>query len=207
MCFLPGTLALGAHHGLPADHMELAQALMDTCYQMNRQMETGLSPEIVHFNLHPQRSHKDVQVKVSHAGASAAQGRQGRGVARLILSPHSSPGRRQTQPAAARDGGEPVLPVPPHGPAQVPGLGLGDPPQLQRVREGEAARPWVSSPAPRRRLPLDWVGEGPGGQGIPPPCLGGPAWVGRVPAAARGAQGVSLLGRLCLGRCTPGRVP
>ncbi|XP_060009822.1 endoplasmic reticulum mannosyl-oligosaccharide 1,2-alpha-mannosidase isoform X1 [Lagenorhynchus albirostris] len=65
VCFLPGTLALGAHHGLPADHMELAQALMDTCYQMNRQMETGLSPEIVHFNLHPQRSHKDVQVKAA----------------------------------------------------------------------------------------------------------------------------------------------
>ncbi|KAG8518622.1 Endoplasmic reticulum mannosyl-oligosaccharide 1,2-alpha-mannosidase [Galemys pyrenaicus] len=63
VCFLPGTLALGAHHGLPADHMELARALMDTCYQMNRQMETGLSPEIVHFSLHPQRGGKDVQVK------------------------------------------------------------------------------------------------------------------------------------------------
>ncbi|KAM9082145.1 endoplasmic reticulum mannosyl-oligosaccharide 1,2-alpha-mannosidase-like [Megaptera novaeangliae] len=65
VCFLPGTLALGAHHGLPADHMELARALMDTCYQMNRQMETGLSPEIVHFNLHPQKSRKDVQVKAA----------------------------------------------------------------------------------------------------------------------------------------------
>ncbi|KAI5253637.1 Endoplasmic Reticulum Mannosyl-Oligosaccharide 1,2-Alpha-Mannosidase [Manis pentadactyla] len=63
VCFLPGTLALGAHHGLPADHMELAQALMETCYQMNHQMETGLSPEIVHFNLYPQKAHKDVQVK------------------------------------------------------------------------------------------------------------------------------------------------
>ncbi|XP_058999186.1 endoplasmic reticulum mannosyl-oligosaccharide 1,2-alpha-mannosidase-like isoform X1 [Mustela lutreola] len=63
VCFLPGTLALGAHHGLPADHMELARALMDTCYQMNRQMETGLSPEIVHFNLYPQNDRKDVQVK------------------------------------------------------------------------------------------------------------------------------------------------
>ncbi|XP_029787320.1 endoplasmic reticulum mannosyl-oligosaccharide 1,2-alpha-mannosidase-like [Suricata suricatta] len=65
VCFLPGTLALGAHHGLPANHMELARALMDTCYQMNRQMETGLSPEIVHFNLYPQGDRKDVQVKVS----------------------------------------------------------------------------------------------------------------------------------------------
>ncbi|XP_054980079.1 endoplasmic reticulum mannosyl-oligosaccharide 1,2-alpha-mannosidase isoform X2 [Sorex araneus] len=64
VCFLPGTLALGAHHGLPAEHMELARALMETCYQMNRQMETGLSPEIVHFNLYPQKVQKDVSVKV-----------------------------------------------------------------------------------------------------------------------------------------------
>ncbi|KAF6125620.1 mannosidase alpha class 1B member 1 [Phyllostomus discolor] len=63
VCFLPGTLALGAHHGLPAAHMDLARELMDTCYQMNRQMETGLSPEIVHFNLHAQEGQKDVQVK------------------------------------------------------------------------------------------------------------------------------------------------
>lgn len=65
VCFLPGTLALGVHHGLPADHMDLAQALMETCYQMNRQMETGLSPEIVHFNLHSPADHLDVKVKVS----------------------------------------------------------------------------------------------------------------------------------------------
>ncbi|XP_047685950.1 endoplasmic reticulum mannosyl-oligosaccharide 1,2-alpha-mannosidase-like isoform X3 [Prionailurus viverrinus] len=71
VCFLPGTLALGAHHGLPADHMELARALMDTCYQMNRQMETGLSPEIVHFNLYPQSDRKDVQVKVPSGGYSS----------------------------------------------------------------------------------------------------------------------------------------
>lgn len=63
VCFLPGTLALGAHHGLPVEHMELARALMETCYQMNRQMETGLSPEIVHFNLYPQKVQKDVSVK------------------------------------------------------------------------------------------------------------------------------------------------
>uniref|UniRef100_A0A8B9X7I6 alpha-1,2-Mannosidase n=1 Tax=Bos mutus grunniens TaxID=30521 RepID=A0A8B9X7I6_BOSMU len=65
VCFLPGTLALGAHHGLPAEHMELAQALMDTCYQMYRQMETGLSPEIAHFNLHHTKAVKDVQVKAA----------------------------------------------------------------------------------------------------------------------------------------------
>lgn len=51
VCFLPGTLALGVHNGLPDDHMELAVELMETCHQMYKQMETGLSPEIVHFSL------------------------------------------------------------------------------------------------------------------------------------------------------------
>lgn len=67
VCFLPGTLALGAHHGLPADHMELAKQLMETCYQMYAQMETGLSPEIVHFNMH-EGSIRDVDVKVGIQG-------------------------------------------------------------------------------------------------------------------------------------------
>ncbi|KAG7281455.1 hypothetical protein CRUP_012398 [Coryphaenoides rupestris] len=67
VCFLPGTLALGAHHGLPDDHLELARELMETCYQMYAQMETGLSPEIVHFNTH-QGSVRDVDVKVSTGG-------------------------------------------------------------------------------------------------------------------------------------------
>ncbi|XP_006878467.1 PREDICTED: LOW QUALITY PROTEIN: mannosidase, alpha, class 1B, member 1 [Chrysochloris asiatica] len=63
VCFLPGTLALGAHHGLPAEHMDLAKTLMETCYQMNRQMQTGLSPEIAHFNVVAQDGHQDVEVK------------------------------------------------------------------------------------------------------------------------------------------------
>ncbi|XP_051806649.1 endoplasmic reticulum mannosyl-oligosaccharide 1,2-alpha-mannosidase-like [Acanthochromis polyacanthus] len=64
VCFLPGTLALGAHNGLPADHMDLAKELMETCYQMYIQMETGLSPEIVHFNMH-QGSTRDIEVKLA----------------------------------------------------------------------------------------------------------------------------------------------
>ncbi|XP_040897421.1 endoplasmic reticulum mannosyl-oligosaccharide 1,2-alpha-mannosidase-like isoform X2 [Toxotes jaculatrix] len=64
VCFLPGTLALGAHNGLPADHMDLAKQLMETCYQMYLQMETGLSPEIVHFNMH-QGSIRDIDVKLA----------------------------------------------------------------------------------------------------------------------------------------------
>ncbi|KAM6986479.1 endoplasmic reticulum mannosyl-oligosaccharide 1,2-alpha-mannosidase [Aplochiton taeniatus] len=62
VCFLPGTLALGAHNGLPEEHMELAKQLMETCHQMYVQMETGLSPEIAHFNLHSQNG-RDVDVK------------------------------------------------------------------------------------------------------------------------------------------------
>lgn len=90
MCFLPGTLALGAHYGLPADHMDLARALMDTCYQMNRQMATGLSPEIAHFNLHAQKDQKDVQVKVSGARAGAGQAGLGRGGRpRALGGPHT----------------------------------------------------------------------------------------------------------------------
>ncbi|XP_076586396.1 mannosidase, alpha, class 1B, member 1b isoform X1 [Chaetodon auriga] len=64
VCFLPGTLALGAHNGLPNDHMDLAKQLMETCYQMYVQMETGLSPEIVHFNMH-EGSTRDIEVKLA----------------------------------------------------------------------------------------------------------------------------------------------
>uniref|UniRef100_A0A3B3Z3X8 alpha-1,2-Mannosidase n=1 Tax=Poecilia mexicana TaxID=48701 RepID=A0A3B3Z3X8_9TELE len=62
VCFLPGTLALGVHSGLPPDHMDLAQQLMETCHQMYRQMETGLSPEIAHFNMQGSEG-QDVSVK------------------------------------------------------------------------------------------------------------------------------------------------
>ncbi|KAI1900538.1 hypothetical protein AGOR_G00050960 [Albula goreensis] len=64
VCFLPGTLALGAHNGLPEDHMELAKQLMETCYQMYAQMETGLSPEIVHFNVQAGEG-QDIEVKLA----------------------------------------------------------------------------------------------------------------------------------------------
>ncbi|XP_034292103.1 endoplasmic reticulum mannosyl-oligosaccharide 1,2-alpha-mannosidase isoform X1 [Pantherophis guttatus] len=65
VCFLPGVLALGAHNGLPADHLTLAAELAETCYQMYVQVETGLSPEIVHFNTHPQKDRKDVEIKTA----------------------------------------------------------------------------------------------------------------------------------------------
>ncbi|XP_015281993.1 PREDICTED: endoplasmic reticulum mannosyl-oligosaccharide 1,2-alpha-mannosidase [Gekko japonicus] len=65
VCFLPGALALGVHNGLPSDHLDLAIELAETCYQMYAQVETGLSPEIVHFNMHAQKERKDVEIKAA----------------------------------------------------------------------------------------------------------------------------------------------
>ena len=59
-----GTLALGAHHGLPSEHQELGEKLTETCWQMYKQMPTGLSPEIAYFNTVP-TTNSDIIVKVS----------------------------------------------------------------------------------------------------------------------------------------------
>lgn len=50
VCYLGGTLALGAQNGLPAEHMEIGKKLTETCVEMYLRMPTGLSPEIVYFN-------------------------------------------------------------------------------------------------------------------------------------------------------------
>ncbi|CAH0384494.1 unnamed protein product [Bemisia tabaci] len=50
VCYLPGTLALGVHHGLPQHHLDLANGLLQTCYQMYALQPTFLSPEIAYFN-------------------------------------------------------------------------------------------------------------------------------------------------------------
>jgi len=63
-CFLPGTLALGVIHGLDRSHLELAEQLIKTCYQMYRSMPTGLSPEIAVFNMHPDGK-RDIDTQVS----------------------------------------------------------------------------------------------------------------------------------------------
>lgn len=63
MCYLPGTLLLGTRNGLHKDYMTLAEDLMYTCYKMYESMPTGLSPEIVHFNISP-HSYEDMHVKV-----------------------------------------------------------------------------------------------------------------------------------------------
>ena len=63
VCYLPGTLALGVHNGLPQGYMTIAKKLIYTCYLMYKQMPTGLSPEIAHFNM-SRKSKRDIYVKV-----------------------------------------------------------------------------------------------------------------------------------------------
>lgn len=50
-CYLGGTLALGVHHGLSADHMDLANEIVKTCYQTYAIQPTFLAPEITYFNI------------------------------------------------------------------------------------------------------------------------------------------------------------
>jgi hypothetical protein len=65
VCFLPGTIALGATGGIPEsearklptwnarkdEEMELARELTKTCIGMYKVMATGLAPEIAHFHV------------------------------------------------------------------------------------------------------------------------------------------------------------
>lgn len=65
VCFMPGTIALGATGGIPEsearklktwskkkdEEMQLARELTDTCWGMYKVMATGLAPEIAHFHL------------------------------------------------------------------------------------------------------------------------------------------------------------
>lgn len=51
VCYLPGALALGYHHGLPKSHLDLASDLLYTCYKTYSERPTFLAPEITYFNL------------------------------------------------------------------------------------------------------------------------------------------------------------
>ncbi|XP_015925664.1 endoplasmic reticulum mannosyl-oligosaccharide 1,2-alpha-mannosidase isoform X2 [Parasteatoda tepidariorum] len=66
VCYLPGTLALGYHYGMPSSHLRLAFELMDTCYNMYAQTATQLSPEIAYFNLQPHGT-SDIIIKSNDA--------------------------------------------------------------------------------------------------------------------------------------------
>ncbi|XP_053987143.1 endoplasmic reticulum mannosyl-oligosaccharide 1,2-alpha-mannosidase [Hylaeus volcanicus] len=68
-CYLGGTLALGAHHGLPSDHMDLANEIVKTCYQTYAIQPTFLAPEITYFNIQNVEGEKslDMYVKMNDA--------------------------------------------------------------------------------------------------------------------------------------------
>ena len=66
VCFMAGSLALGAHHGLPPSHMDMGKKLGETCYQMYHRTATGLSPEIAYFNAVPSAK-EDLIIKPADA--------------------------------------------------------------------------------------------------------------------------------------------
>ena len=68
-CYLGGTLALGVHHGLSADHMDLANEIVKTCYQTYAIQPTFLAPEITYFNIQnvEGESSMDMYVKINDA--------------------------------------------------------------------------------------------------------------------------------------------
>ena len=49
-CYLPGTLALGVHNGMPEEHMTTAKELMLTCAMTWLKQPTNLAPEITYYN-------------------------------------------------------------------------------------------------------------------------------------------------------------
>uniref|UniRef100_A0A0R3WZL5 alpha-1,2-Mannosidase n=1 Tax=Hydatigena taeniaeformis TaxID=6205 RepID=A0A0R3WZL5_HYDTA len=66
VCFLPATLAYGHLHGMPEDHLHLAESLMETCFHLYNDTHTGLSAELVYFNL-ANSDRSDFYIKQSDA--------------------------------------------------------------------------------------------------------------------------------------------
>lgn len=66
-CYLPGTLLLGYHNGMPESHLDLAQNLLSTCYQMYMKQPTLLAPEIAYFSLGDRSNEADIYVKQNDA--------------------------------------------------------------------------------------------------------------------------------------------
>ncbi|KAL5112505.1 Endoplasmic reticulum mannosyl-oligosaccharide 12-alpha-mannosidase [Taenia crassiceps] len=66
VCFLPATLAYGHLHGMPEGHLHLAESLMETCFHLYNDTQTGLSAELVYFNL-ANSDRSDFYIKQSDA--------------------------------------------------------------------------------------------------------------------------------------------
>lgn len=65
-CYLPGTLMLGHHFGLPDSHLLLARDLLETCYQTYIKQPTHLAPEISYF-ANSANEEQDIYVKPNDA--------------------------------------------------------------------------------------------------------------------------------------------
>ncbi|XP_073816787.1 alpha-Mannosidase class I b isoform X2 [Musca autumnalis] len=65
-CYLPGTLLLGHHYGMPDAHLLLAKDLLETCYQTYMKQPTQLAPEISYFAL-TEAEELDIYVKPNDA--------------------------------------------------------------------------------------------------------------------------------------------
>ncbi|XP_063604139.1 endoplasmic reticulum mannosyl-oligosaccharide 1,2-alpha-mannosidase-like [Penaeus indicus] len=66
-CYLPGTLALGVHYGMPKHHMKIAEDLMYTCTLTWLRQPTNLAPEITYYNTQPTSTNEDFFVKSNDA--------------------------------------------------------------------------------------------------------------------------------------------
>lgn len=66
-CYLPGTMALGVHYGLPQKHMDFASELLNTCYRTYVDQPTGLAAEITYFNVQESGNGEDMFVKSNDA--------------------------------------------------------------------------------------------------------------------------------------------
>uniref|UniRef100_A0A1I8PBE7 alpha-1,2-Mannosidase n=1 Tax=Stomoxys calcitrans TaxID=35570 RepID=A0A1I8PBE7_STOCA len=65
-CYLPGTLLLGHHFGMPDSHLLLARDLLETCYQTYMKQPTQLAPEISYFST-AETEELDIYVKPNDA--------------------------------------------------------------------------------------------------------------------------------------------
>jgi hypothetical protein len=64
-CFLAGNMALGwSFHRDLTYLLDMAKALTKTCHQMYVKQPTGLSPEIVYFNIDSHSNEPTIIVKV-----------------------------------------------------------------------------------------------------------------------------------------------
>ncbi|XP_075148720.1 alpha-Mannosidase class I b [Haematobia irritans] len=65
-CYLPGTLLLGHHYGMPDSHLLLARDLLETCFQTYMKQPTQLAPEISYFST-TEAEELDIYVKPNDA--------------------------------------------------------------------------------------------------------------------------------------------